>query len=170
MGTDPYTALNYAVSRKLGISIGNWQAILNSILFFIVLFSDRKYIGLGTLANMFLVGYSLDFFLALWNKVLPADLFTKLPVRIGILVPSLLVFVLAAAVYMDMNLGTGPYDAVAFILAKKFPKVSLKAVRIFYDSSVIVIAFALDGSIGILTVLIAFTLGPAVEWVGRLIA
>ena len=31
-------------------------------------------------------------------------------------IPALALFVLSAAVYMDMNLGTAPYDALSFIL------------------------------------------------------
>lgn len=62
MGTDPCTLMNLTISSRLGISLGNWQALFNSILFIIVIWKGREHIGFGTLANMFLVGYSLDFF------------------------------------------------------------------------------------------------------------
>ena len=33
LGTDPCTSMNLAISHKLGMSIGNWQALFNSFLF-----------------------------------------------------------------------------------------------------------------------------------------
>ena len=57
LGIDPYTSMNLAISDKLGISLGNWQALLNSIMFLLVIAFGREHIGFGTLANMFLVGY-----------------------------------------------------------------------------------------------------------------
>ena len=65
-GTDPCTSMNLAISGRLGMSLGNWQALLNCLLFIIVILWGREYIGFGTLANMFLVGYSIDFFSWVW--------------------------------------------------------------------------------------------------------
>ena len=73
-GTDPFTSMNLAISGRLGMSLGNWQALLNCLLFIIVILWGREYIGFGTLANMFLVGYSIDFFSWVWSKVLPDGL------------------------------------------------------------------------------------------------
>ena len=67
--------MNLAISGRLGMSLGNWQALLNCLLFIIVILWGREYIGFGTLANMFLVGYSIDFFSWVWSKVLPDGLF-----------------------------------------------------------------------------------------------
>ena len=72
LGTDPCTLLNQTISTRLGISIGNWQALFNTVLLiFVIIFGGRN-LGFGTLANMFLVGYSIDFFSWIWAKVLPA--------------------------------------------------------------------------------------------------
>ena len=54
-GTDGYTAMNLAISGKIGWSFGTWQAALNCVLFVVVILFDKKLIGLGTLANMILV-------------------------------------------------------------------------------------------------------------------
>lgn len=77
-GTDPCTSMNLAISGRLGMSLGNWQALLNCLLFIIVILWGREYIGFGTLANMFLVGYSIDFFSWVWSKVLPDGLFDSM--------------------------------------------------------------------------------------------
>lgn len=84
MGTDPCTLMNLTISSRLGISLGNWQALFNSILFIIVIWKGREHIGFGTLANMFLVGYSLDFFSWLWRQTGVDTYFDvpKIPFRI----------------------------------------------------------------------------------------
>ena len=57
---------------------------------------------------MFLVGYSIDFFSWVWSKVLPDGLFDSMAVRLGVLLPALAVFVVAAGVYMVTELGNCP--------------------------------------------------------------
>lgn len=167
MGTDPCTSLNLAVSGKFGMSLGNWQALFNCILFVFVILWGREYIGFGTLANMFLVGYSLDFFSWLWSRVLPAGAFESFGVRIAVLFPALALFVLVAAVYIDVELGTSPYDAIPFLVDKFQKKLSFRVVRCCYDLSVTVLAYLLGAHIGIVTILMGFTLGPVITWVGE---
>ena len=52
LGTDPCTSMNLAISEKLGMGIGNWQALLNTVIFIFVIFLGRENIGFGTLANI----------------------------------------------------------------------------------------------------------------------
>ena len=168
LGTDPCTLLNQTISTRLGISIGNWQALFNTVLLiFVIIFGGRN-LGFGTLANMFLVGYSIDFFSWIWAKVLPADLFTSMGVRIAVLIPALILFILAASFYMDVDMGTAPYDAVSFIISTHLPNVSFRVIRIVYDFVVTAIAVLLGGKLGIVTVLMVITLGPVIEWLGNI--
>ena len=62
LGTDPCTSMNLPFLEKLGMGIGNWQALLNTGHIYFCHFFRQENIGFGTLANMFLVGYSLQFF------------------------------------------------------------------------------------------------------------
>ena len=176
MGTDPCTMMNLAISNKLGMAIGDWQALLNIILLvFVVIFGGRN-LGFGTLANMFLVGYSLQFFSWLWGIVLPAGVvtdgvFTSMALRIGVLIPALIGFVIVAALYMDVDLGTSPYDAIPYIIwnaiEKHFKAVPFRFVRMGYDILVVIIAMLFGGKLGIVTALMAFVLGPVIEFVGK---
>lgn len=176
MGTDPCTMMNLAISNKLGMAIGDWQALLNIILLvFVVIFGGRN-LGFGTLANMFLVGYSLQFFSWLWGIVLPAGVvtdgvFTSMALRIGVLIPALIGFVIVAALYMDVDLGTSPYDAIPYIIWKAIEKhvkaVPFRFVRMGYDILVVIIALLFGGKLGIVTALMAFVLGPVIDFVGK---
>ena len=127
LGTDPCTLLNQPISTRLGISIGNWQALFNTVL-----------------------------------------LFTSMGVRIAVLIPALILFILAASFYMDVDMGTAPYDAVSFIISTHLPNVSFRVIRIVYDFVVTAIAVLLGGKLGIVTVLMVITLGPVIEWLGNI--
>lgn len=166
-GTDPCTAMNHAISGKLGISLGNWQALLNCIMLVFVLLFGGKNLGIGTIANMFLVGYSVDFFSWIWSRVLPAGLFENMNVRILVLFPALAVFVVAAALYMAIDMGTAPYDAIPFIVSEHCKKVPFRLIRMAYDFFIIAIACIFGSSVQIVTILMAISLGPLVAWVSK---
>lgn len=167
MGTDPCTLMNLTISGRLGISLGNWQALLNTILFIFVILFGKEHIGFGTLANMFLVGYSLDFFSWVW-KTLGIDVYFQSDmVRYIVFLPALIVFVIAASIYMDVELGTSPYDAISFIIGGKLKKIPFKIVRITYDFLVIFVAWIFGGKVQLVTIMMALLLGPVISFVGE---
>ena len=166
LGTDPCTLMNLTISSKLGMTLGNWQAFLNCILFIFVFLSGRDQIGFGTIANMFLVGYSLDFFSWLWVKLGVNLYFDSVMIRYLVFPIALLFFVFVAAVYMDVELGTSPYDAIPFIISKKLNKIPFRLLRISYDLFVIFIAWIFGGRVQIVTILMALLLGPIITFVG----
>jgi len=165
LGTDPYTVLNLGIASKIGLSLGNSQAIFNCLLLLVVFFFDKRQIGWGTIANMFLVGYSFDFFTWLNGLWIPDSIYSTMTGRILVMIPSLLVFILVAATYMAVQLGTSPYDAVPFIISTKLPKVPFRAIRILWDVLACVIGVLLDSKLGVVTIVMAFALGPVITWV-----
>lgn len=167
LGTDPCTLMNLTISKRLGMSLGNWQALLNCILFVFVFLFGKDQIGFGTLANMFLVGYSLDFFSWLWIKLGVNTFFESAMVRYIVFPFALLFFVFVAAVYMDVELGTSPYDAMPFIISKKLNNIPFRILRICYDLSIIFVAWIFGGRVQIVTVLMALLLGPIITYVGK---
>ena len=176
LGPDPCSALNYGVSAHLGMSFGNYQLLFNIILFLIVVVQDRTLFGTGTLGNMIVVGYAADFtgWVLKQNGMMSYFETMNLGKGIGIMIPTLLVFLVAAALYMNCGLGTAPYDALPFLLHQKLEKAAKKTipykfVRILYDGIATVAAFLAGGSVGIVTVLMVFTLGPCVDLVSGLV-
>ena len=169
-GTDPCTLMNNSISQTLRISLGNWQALLNTVLLVVVVIFGGRNLGFGTLANMYLVGYSIDFFMWIWGQVLPEGLFDSWIVKVAVMIPALVIFVFAVAVYVDMNMGTSPYDAMPMIVSQRLPKVPFKVVRIGYDALITVIGMLFGGSLGIVTFVMVLALGPVIEWVSKLLS
>lgn len=167
LGSDPCTSMNAGISSHLPISFGTWSLLLNIVLFLIVLACDRSLFGAGTIANMVLCGYSVDFFGWLVDARIPETFFQSWPARIGICIPALALFILAAAVYMSLDVGVAPYDAIPMILAQRQHKLSFRAVRTLWDLLALAIGIATGAAFGIVTLIMAFTLGSVITWVSR---
>lgn len=122
---------------------------------------------------MVIVGYTADFFSHIWRDFchIPASL--PLWIRICILIPTLIIFVTAAACYMNSGCGMAPYDAVPFIINAKLEKALkkenlFKFVRLFFDLFAMVIGIITKGEAGLITALMVISLGPSVAFVGNL--
>ena len=93
--------------------------------------------------------------------------------RIGILIPALILFILAAAIYMQSGHGTAPYDAVSFLISDRIEKCTgknmFRIVRIIYDLVATCIGVLTGGEVGVITILMVILLGPTVDLVGKLI-
>lgn len=164
MGTDPCTSMNLGISKTIHLSFGNWSAIFNIIVFILVVLFDKSQIGFGTVINMFGVGYVSDFFTFVWSKVIPNGLPDDLVLRSITMLVTLMAFVLAAAVYMTVDLGTSPYDAFPLIIGQKLNKINFRWVRITYDVTAVIIGILFGTTIGIVTLIMAFALGPVISW------
>lgn len=166
-GTDPCTTFNLGISKSLGLSLGNWQALFNSFLFLFVFLFGRDQIGWGTLANMFVVGYSYDFFSWINGMLLPADLFDTMLNRLLITIPILALFIIAVAIYISIEQGIAPYDAIPNMISKKLVNIPFKLIRMGWDISITILGILLGEKIGLITIIMAFTIGPAISFVDK---
>ena len=164
-GMDSYTYMNVNIAAKLGWTLGNWQLLFNILMFIPVLLWGRKYIGLGTIFNMVLVGYMADFGAWLWQKVNLAAFLESLPIRIIIMLITLVIFIFSVAIYMSTNLGASPFDSLPMMISERFPKVSFKIIRFLWDLTATAIGFCLSGKIGIVTILMVLFLGQTITFV-----
>lgn len=166
LGTDPCSCLTQGVIRYVPISFGTAQLLCQLVTFLFVIRFDMSLIGFGTIGNMVFLGYIADFWGWVWDRTAPEGFFQQTGVRYGLLVPVLIVFILGASTYMTAGLGTSPYDGLPFIISNHVKKLSFKAVRMIWDISFMAVGFLLGGDVGIVTVAVAFFLGPVITWVG----
>jgi len=166
-GTDSFTFMNLTLSEYLGIPMGTWQLMVNVVLFIPVILWARDQIGFGTIFNMVLVGYSIQFFSWVWTLTPLAGWMDNLGLRIAFMIPSLAVFVFSAATYMTAGLGTSPFDALSFLLSRTLPKIPFRWLRLAWDAAFIAIGMIFGGKVGIVTILMALFIGQTVSFVGR---
>lgn len=192
-GVDPFSCMDLGIStflRGIGLSFmtfGNWQLIMNCLIFVAVVVMARHFIGIGTFVNMVLVGYTADFMCWLLQSVchIPAgtELVTMMQqsmgssavgwiVRILFLLVGTALCAIGIAMYMVADMGIAPYDAVAYIIEDKSKqKIPFKYGRVISDCSVTVIGVvfcALSGNsillvVGVGTIINACFIGPLVQ-------
>lgn len=167
LGTDPCSCLTQGVNNYLPFSFGTCQLLCHLVTFIFVIRFDISKIGFGTIGNMFFLGYISDFFKWLWELLLPAGFFDITAVRYALLLPSLVIFLLGAAAYMCAGLGSSPYDGLPFIISSHVKRFSFKAVRIMWDVAFMAGGLVLGGDVGIVTIAVAFFLGPVITWVQK---
>ena len=165
VGTSPCSCMNLGISRRLGISFGTWQLMLNTALLLIVLRYAPEKISIGTLVNMVLVGYIAELFMHLLGGLIPSEGLPALTLAV-VFALTLAAYLVSASIYLAVDLGCAPYDAVPMIIAAHTGRVSYRAVRMAWDIGSLSIGFALGETVGIATLITGFCLGPAITAVG----
>lgn len=161
VGLDPFTAVNTGISNKLGIGLGVYQLAVNLVIFIFILLLDRKQIGIGTILNMVLVGFEIQWFTTIYHQLFgyrTSFLIVAADTLIG-----LLLFTLGASLYMAPDLGAAPYDAIAPIITQR-TKLSYRTARITQDVLFMIAAVIAGGPVGFGTIIVAFFTGPLISW------
>ena len=175
LGTDPYSALNLGLSRITPISFGTWELLVNGLLLIIVLFFDKSKLGLGTVGNMVVIGYTKDLVSFILEKYFSLTVITDLKWRIIVMLIAVFFFIVAVALYVNAGLGSSAYDALPYVIHSKLNKVMKKGVRfsvvrILFDLFFTLIAYLIKGEAGIITVIMVFTLGPMIELMSKIVS
>ena len=150
LGQMPWAVLHQGLSRTFGLSIGTWT-IAVGVLVLLAWVPLRQRPGLGTLANVLVLGLALDATLAL----VPTP--STLTVRVPLLLVGIVLNGVATGAYIGAGLGAGPRDGLSTGLAAR--GLSLRVVRTSIELGVLGVGWALGGNVGVGTVLYAATIG-----------
>lgn len=161
LGADPFTTFNLGISKIIEIPFSITQVSINILILLIVLFIDKKYIGIGTLIAMVLVGPLIEVYLTGINIILPGTY--SLPIKICILLIGCIMVSLGGGIYISVNMGAGPYDIIPLLIEEK-RNISFKTTRILLDLICVILGSILGETVGIGTLIGAFCLGPAIEF------
>ena len=166
-GTDTFPCMNLGFSNVTGLSFGTCVILFSLVFLVWMCLCERRYVGLGTLVNMFYLGVISDVFYALLAPVWGAGELDFLT-RVLLLVVGIPVNCLRLSFYMGAGLGMSPYDALAWIIAdhrrgRRF-FAAFRSIRIALDMSAVAIGFSLGSVVGIGTVVTAFFAGPLIQF------
>ncbi len=161
VGVDPFTAANIGVSNTIGLDLGTYQLICNAVLLIPIFFFGRMYIGIGSIINMVMTGYFVQWFSALLSPLVPGEP-TKL-VQAAMFVVGITLFAAGASMYMTAALGNSPYDAIAPIIVDH-THLPYRVVRVAQDLAFVTLALVFHGQVGIGTVMTAFFAGPLIDF------
>lgn len=165
-GMDPFQVLAHGLWNLTPIGYGTFYTVFSLLLFVFTLVMDRKKIGLGTIINMFLLGYITEFFSWLFAVLFPGGGFFF---RLVMLLIGITVMCLGASLYFTANMGVSVYDAVALYLSERTP-VKFQYCRIGSDVICVVVGFIFGAQVGLGTVITMFFTGPLIHIFQELLA
>lgn len=156
LGAMPWDVLSLGVARVTGWSLGATTVVV-SVVVLAAWLPLRQRPGVGTVANVLVIGALVDPFLALL-----AHLPDPLPLRIVLAVAGVVLNGVATAMYVGARLGPGPRDGLMTgLVARTGRPVGL--VRGTIEVTVVAVGWALGGTVGPATLLYALAIGPLVH-------
>lgn len=155
LGLDPWDVFHYGVARWLPLTFGG-VVIVTGVLVLLLWAPLRQRPGLGTVANVVVIGLASDATLALLERP------DGLAARSGLMVAGIVLNGLAGALYIGAQLGPGPRDGLMTGIVRRTGW-SVRVVRTSIELSVLALGFALGGVVGVGTVLYALAIGPLLQ-------
>lgn len=158
-GADPITVFYEGLSKFLGINVGLTAGILNFSLVAFVFFVNRKYINIGTVIYIFVLGNFINFGIWVYNFLHIPNVF--ICQIIMSLIGCLFCFI-GLGGFMSIDIGIDPWTAAAVILSKKINK-SFRSVKIALDGLTLFFGWIMGGKVGIITIFCVFAGGPIIQ-------
>ncbi len=157
LGLGPWEALNQGIARQTGLEIGTVSILLGiPILALWWPLGERP--GIGTVFNVLLIGTSTNIAIGL----LPTPPTDAVAVRFAVMLAGVVVIAIGSGLYLSTDLGPGPRDGLMTGVSHRFGW-SIRRARTAIEVTVLVIGWALGGTVGIGTVVFALGIGPLLQ-------
>lgn len=161
LGAAPWQILELGITKHTGLRLGQISQIVGiTIILMNILLKEAP--GLSTVFNMYFVGFFIDL-IESWSLIPSADTFWA---KIGLLVCGIFLLSWGSFFYLNAGWGAGPRDGLMLGLSKRF-SVEVWKTRTALEVSVATIGFLLGVRPGVGTVILALSLGAAVQLVYR---
>ncbi|MCB7135497.1 membrane protein YczE [Cellulosimicrobium marinum] len=161
-GGMPWDVLHQGVVRRTGLPYGVVVASLSAVAL-AAWVPLRQRPGWGTLANVVVIGVTIDPALALVEHLVP----TPAPaVAVAMALAGVLLNGLATSAYLGVRLGPGPRDGLMTGLVARTGR-PVRLVRTVIEVVVVSLGWALGGTLGWATVVYALGVGPVVQATAR---
>jgi uncharacterized membrane protein YczE len=163
LGLSPWDVFHQGAAARLGITFG-MASIVTAAVIVAAAAALRERVGVGTLANMTLIGTFVDFLM--FGKWVPeARAFVP---GLGMMAGGLLVIGFASFFYMGAGYGAGPRDSLMVVLARRTGR-PVGLCRAVVEGTALLCGWLLGGRAGVGTVIAAFGVGIAVQFVFSLL-
>jgi uncharacterized membrane protein YczE len=157
LGLGPWDAFHVGLSKTIGVSFGQ-ISIMVGLLVLIINYNLDESIGIGTIANIFVIGLLIDFIFYL--KIIPIS--HSLLSGAFMLFFGMVFIAFASYCYIGSGFGTGPRDGLMVALTRVTKK-PIGLIRGIIEMSVLLMGYLLGAKIGLGTVFLAFGIGPIVQ-------
>jgi uncharacterized membrane protein YczE len=158
LGNMPWDVLSEGASHRTGWSFGT-LTLLISALVLLCWIPLRQRPGVGTVANVLVIGLLVDPILALL-ALLPSPL--PLGTALALAVGGIVLNGLATALYVGAGMGPGPRDGLMTGLVRRTGR-PVGLVRTSIEVAVVAVGWLLGGTLGFATLAYALLIGPLVH-------
>jgi len=162
LGMGPWGVLQVGLTKYMFLTFGQVSQVVGLVVLvlgWVLGFPP----GLGTVMNMYFIGYFMDLIMA-WGLIpMPRSLTGQLALLMG----GILVLGAASFMYLNPRLGAGPRDGLMMGLVQRLGR-PVYQVRGAIEVTVLVLGYILGGPVGVGTLITAFTTGYAVQLAFRL--
>ncbi|WP_425265370.1 YczE/YyaS/YitT family protein [Streptomyces rubellomurinus] len=155
LGLDPWDVLHQGLQRSLGLSVGAWVTLCGALVLLLWI-PLRQRPGLGTVANVLLIGAAMDLTLRLFDGP------QGWPARIALMAGAIVLNAVATGLYIGARFGPGPRDGLMTGLHRRTGR-SLRLIRTGIEVAVLAVGILLGGTAGVGTVAYALAIGPLVQ-------
>lgn len=156
LGLDPWDVFHAGLVNHVPLTFGQMTIVVGALVLLLWV-PLRQWPGLGTVANVVVIGLAADAGLAL----IPAP--ESLWARVPLLVSGLVLNAVAGGLYIGSQLGPGPRDGLMTGFARR-TGLSIRLVRTTIEIVVLAVGWVLGGPVGLGTVLYAVSIGPLVQY------
>ena len=160
-GVDPYQCFVLGIDNLLKLGYGTTFVVVNAVFLVLMLVFARRMLNLGTLVNMFFLGYIIDFSHSICMNITPLP---SVLVRVVYFIVSILLITFSSAVIYTADMGVSTYDWIALKTAEAQKIVSFKWCRVGTDLVCVIVGLVFSIIPGIGTIVTAFLLGPLVSF------
>jgi len=153
-GLPGWDVFHQGLSEQLPISIGTATVLVGAVIL-VGLLALREPVGIGTVANVLIIGPAID--ATLWALDSP----TNAQFRAALTLAGPLVVAVGSGIYLGVRLGPGPRDGLMTALGRR--GVTIWKARLLVEALALGAGLVLGGSVGWGTVWFLIIIGPSVQ-------
>ncbi|MEW9094934.1 MAG: hypothetical protein AB2417_07590 [Clostridiaceae bacterium] len=162
LGLSPWDVLHQGISKIANITMGKGSITVGIIIVILDSILGEK-IGWGTILNMIVIGFFMDFLML--NNIIPV--FNNLLLNVIMMFLGMIVIGIGTYFYISVGLGSGPRDGLMVALTKKTHK-SVRLIRSSIELGALIAGYILGGHVGLGTFIMAISLGHFIQFAFKL--
>lgn len=158
LGMSSWGVLHEGASLRTIFTFGEVTLILGLIILVFSVYFLKTKVGIGTISNVILIGFLLDFF----DYVLDFSPSTY-AIQGIVFIIGLLLMTFGRSLYISTKLGAGPRDGI-FVGLSRLTQIDVKYIKPAVEFTVLLTGFLLGGVVGVGTLIAIVTSGYLVQF------